>query len=156
MAERLPVLTPPGIVIRHAHSHDELAACWPVISQLRPTLRDDVEWVERAQDMATDGYRVLAAWNGNQVVAVAGYRVMENLIHGAFLYVDDLVTSEGQRGKGLGAALLKELSSIGTDEYCRRLVLDTAATNTNARRFYKREGLIDAIVGFTGALEEKA
>ena len=71
---------------------------------------------------------------------------MENLIHGHFLCVDDLVTSEGQRGKGLGAALLLELSSIGVDEYCRRLVLDTAATKANARRFYKREGLIDAVM----------
>ncbi|MDQ8730639.1 GNAT family N-acetyltransferase [Bradyrhizobium sp. LHD-71] len=149
-------LSPPGIVLRHAHSQDELAACFPVISQLRPSLKDAAHWVERASGMATDGYRVLAAWDGDQVLALAGYRMMENLIHGHFLYVDDLVTSESQRGKGLGAALLKELSSIGVDEYCRRLVLDTAATNTNARRFYKREGLIDAVIGFVKPLEKVA
>jgi ribosomal protein S18 acetylase RimI-like enzyme len=81
---------------------------------------------------------------------------MENLIHGRFLYVDDLVTADGQRGKRLGAALLKELSTIGVDKNCRRLVLDTAVTNTKARRFYKREGLIDRIVGFMKPLEEVA
>ena len=37
---------------------------------------------------------------------------------------------------------------IGIDEYCIRLVQDTAATNTNARRFDKREGLVDALAGF--------
>jgi hypothetical protein len=41
---------------------------------------------------------------------------------------------------------------IGIDEYCNRLVHDTAATNTNARRFYKREGLVDAVNGFVKPL----
>jgi ribosomal protein S18 acetylase RimI-like enzyme len=147
-------LPPSGIVLRHATSRDELTACFPVISELRPFLKDATEWVVRASAMATAGYRVLAAWDGKRVLAVAGYRVMENLIHGRFLYVDDLVTAKGRRGNGLGASLLKELSTIAFNENCRRLVLDTAATNTNARRFYKREGLIDAIVGFMKPLEE--
>lgn len=154
MPEQVSATPPPtGIVLRHAHGQEELAACFPVISQLRPTLKDVAEWVERVTDMASDGYRVLAAWDGSRVLAVAGYRTMENLIHGHFLYVDDLVAAESERGKGLGAALLKELSAIGVDQYCRRLVLDTAATNSNARRFYKREGLIDAVIGFVKPLE---
>lgn len=151
-----PVILPNGIVLRHARSPEELTACFPVISLLRPRLKGVSEWVERASGMAADGYRVLAAWDGNRVVAVAGYRVTENLIYDYFLYVDDLVTAETERGKGLGSALLKELSVIAVDEYCRCLVLDTAATNEKARRFYKREGLIDAVIGFVKSLEEPA
>lgn len=147
---------PSGTVLRWATTPDELAACFPVISLLRPGLKDVADWVERASEMAAYGYRVLAAWQGANVLAVAGYRTMENLIHGHFLYVDDLITLESERGKGLGSALLTELSAIGRDEHCRRLVLDTAATNANARRFYKREGLIDAIVGFYKPLDEAA
>lgn len=143
-----PVILPSGIVLRHARGPEELTACFPVIALLRPRLKGVAEWVERASGMAADGYRVLAAWDDNRVVAVAGYRVTENLIHDHFLYVDDLVTAEDERGRGLGAALLRELSVIAVDEYCRCLVLDTAATNENARRFYKREGLIDAVIGF--------
>jgi GNAT superfamily N-acetyltransferase len=154
MPERLPVSRlPAGIALRHARSADELAACFPVILQLRPALKDAAQWVERASDMATAGYRILAAWDGDRALAVAGYRMMENLIHGRFLYVDDLVTLESQRGKGMGAALLLALSDIGADEHCQRLVLDTAAANTNARRFYKREGLLDVVVGFIKPLE---
>lgn len=141
-----------GIELRPAHGAEELASCFPAISALRPALKDVSEWVERASDMATDGYRVLAAWEGPRVVAIAGYRTMVNLIYGQFLYVDDLVSLPDQRGKGLGSALLTELSAIGLDEGCRCLVLDTAATNTDARRFYKREGLIDAVVGFVKPL----
>lgn len=162
LEDQMPKQLPPsqfshdGVVLRHAHSKEELAACFPIAMQLRPHLKSVDAWVERATDMATEGYRVLAAWDGDQVLAMAGYRIMENLIHDHFLYVDDLVTSEGDRGKGLGSTLLTELSAIGVDEYCGRLVLDTAATNERARHFYKREGLIDAIVGFVKPLEKKA
>ncbi|HVT50616.1 MAG TPA: GNAT family N-acetyltransferase [Dongiaceae bacterium] len=147
---------PPGIVIRHAASGDELSACFPVIAQLRPYLRDAADWVARASAMAPAGYRVLAVWEGERVSALAGYRVTENLIHGRFLYVDDLVATADRRGSGLGAALLQELSIVGVGENCRRLVLDTAATNTNAQRFYKREGLVDSAIGFMKPLEQLA
>jgi GNAT superfamily N-acetyltransferase len=79
---------------------------------------------------------------------------MENLIHHRFLHGDDLVSVSAERGKGLGAALLRELSAIARDDHCRRLVLDTAAANTGARRFYAREGLGDLVVGFIKPIEE--
>jgi GNAT superfamily N-acetyltransferase len=152
VTKQLPPSPLPGSVLRHAHSGDELAACFPVISALRPELKSAAEWVERAMDMAADGYRVLAVWIGHRVLALAGYRTTENLSHGHFLYVDDLVTATDQRGKGWGAAMLKELSIIAIDVGCQRLVPDTAATNTDARRFYKREGLLDVAVGFVRPL----
>jgi ribosomal protein S18 acetylase RimI-like enzyme len=142
------VKAPPGVELHHAETREELAACLPVIAQLRPFLRSETEWCGRAAAQAEAGYRVLAAWDGGRVLAVAGYRIMENLIHGRFLYVDDLVTAEAQRGRRLGAALLQELSAIGCARNCRRLVLDTAAANTKARLFYKREGLQDLVIGF--------
>jgi ribosomal protein S18 acetylase RimI-like enzyme len=138
--------------IAHATSEEELTACFPVISLLRTYLVDADDWISRAHAMAPNGYRVVAAWQDGKVVAVAGYRIMQNLIHHRFLYVDDLVTASDQRGQGLGAALLKELAAVGANEKCNRLVLDTAAANTDARRFYKREGLLDVVVGFVKPL----
>ncbi|WP_460903998.1 GNAT family N-acetyltransferase [Paraburkholderia jirisanensis] len=148
-----PQSTSETVVLRHAASREELIACFPVIAQLRPYLKDAAQWVDRALKMTPAGYRVLAAWNGENVVAIAGYRVMENLIHGRFLYVDDLVTAERHRGSGLGSALLTELSSLGANEHCSRLVLDTAAANAGARRFYRREGLFDLAIGFIKPLD---
>jgi ribosomal protein S18 acetylase RimI-like enzyme len=141
------------VVVRHAASSEEVAACFPVIVQLRPFLVDAADWQERVSSMTGAGYRVLAAWDGARATAVAGYRIMENLIHRRFVYVDDLVTAEDRRGEGLGALLLKEIARIGGEARCQRLVLDTAASNTSARRFYKREGLLDVVVGFVKPLE---
>jgi hypothetical protein len=39
---------------------------------------------------------------------------------------------------------------------CWRPVLDTAAANANARRFYAREGLRDVVVGFIQPILEDA
>jgi hypothetical protein len=148
MEQKALVDTSRNIRIAHARSRAQLTACYPVISLLRPSLATATDWLERYFQMSGHGYRVLAAWDGEGVVAIAGYRRMENLIHNRFIYVDDLVTVEERRGEGLGAALLEELASIGIDEGCQRLVLDTAASNVSAQRFYKREGLSDLVAGF--------
>jgi ribosomal protein S18 acetylase RimI-like enzyme len=137
-----------GATLSHATTPTELADCFSVMFELRQKLANSDEWVDRASAMAENGYRVLVASEGGKAVAVAGYRVTESLIHGRYLYVHDLVTSGKSRGKGLGAELLKELASIALAQGSNRLVLDTAATNTEARRFYQREGFLDGIVGF--------
>ncbi|MGU3812791.1 N-acetyltransferase family protein [Vibrio diabolicus] len=137
-----------NIALQHAETPEQLANCFSVISRLRPALKDEGEWIRRALFMKQHDYHVLVAWENDTALAVAGYRFMENLIHGNFIYVDDLITAEGQRNRGLGSALLTELTNIGKHNQCDRLVLDTLATNEHARRFYQREGLNDAIVGF--------
>jgi ribosomal protein S18 acetylase RimI-like enzyme len=152
-AQPEPSAAPLVVELRHAATREAVAACFPVIVELRPLLKDAAEWCDRAMAMRDAGYRVLAAWRGDRALALAGYRVSENLIYGRFLYVDDLVSATDHRGKGLGARLLQELSAIGSREGCRRLVLDTAAANTSARRFYTREGLHDLAVGFIKPLE---
>ena len=52
------------------------------------------------------GYRLAFVQDTDGVVAVAGFRVGENLAWGRFLYVDDLVTLPSHRSKGYGAKLL--------------------------------------------------
>jgi len=85
-------------------------------------------------------------------LALAGFRVLENFVHGQYLYVDDLVVDEGQRGQGLGAALLDCLKAEGGALGCDNLVLDTALDNTAAQRFYRRQGLSDRALRFSLAL----
>ena len=48
---------------------------------------------------------LLALFEGPQVIALAGFRMQENLVHGRHLYVGDLVTDETLRGLGHGGTL---------------------------------------------------
>jgi ribosomal protein S18 acetylase RimI-like enzyme len=145
---------PPGIALRHVHQPADVRACFHVIALLRSGLRDPDQWTERALDMRSDGYRMLAAFEGNEVVGVAGYRTGESLVYGRFIYVDDLVTALHWRRRGLGHTMLTELSRIGVDESCALIRLDTAISNLSARQFYASAGLTDAIVGFVKPLGE--
>lgn len=140
------------VEFRHAVTDAELRACWPVMQLLRPHLRDADELVARVDRMRGAGYRLLAAWRDGEVVSLGGYRLQENLVHGRFLYVDDLVTCIEARGAGWGARMLAALQRIAREAGCERFVLDTAVTNTGGQRFYAREGLGHTALRFTKTL----
>ncbi len=139
----------PPLALRHAESEAEIAAAFPVMRLLRPHLGDAGELIARVTRQRAEGYRLLAAWRGDAVVGLAGYRVQENLIHGRFLYVDDLVTAEASRRLGLGATLLDGAAAEGRRLGCRRLVLDTALDNVLAHRFYYRQGMLARALRFS-------
>lgn len=138
------VLPPP---LRHADTDAELLACWPAMRQLRPHLAHADAFVAGVHAMRADGYRLLAAWQGREAVALGGYRLQRNLVYGRFLYVDDLVTLEHARGRGWGARLLTALQGIAAQAGCVQLVLDTGVANTGAQRFYRRQGLANHAIG---------
>ncbi|HEX5538837.1 MAG TPA: GNAT family N-acetyltransferase [Methylophilaceae bacterium] len=130
------------IELRHAESTAEILACYSVMRELRPHLATSEEFLERVRRQAEQGYRLLAAWRGNEAWALAGYRSMEMLIHGKFIYVDDLVTREGARGKRLGQQLLAYLYGMAWEQDCSRVMLDTGIANGLAQRFYFRMGML--------------
>jgi ribosomal protein S18 acetylase RimI-like enzyme len=138
-----------AVALRHANTAAEIAACYPVMALLRPHLGDAGELVARVTRQRDAGYCILAAWRAGAPVALAGYRFEENLIHGKFVYVDDLVTAEGERDEGLGARLLDAVAEIGRGAGCGRLVLDTALDNVLAHRFYYRQGLLARALRFS-------
>lgn len=127
--------------LRHADSDADLRACFDVMRQLRPRLQSADHMLAALAPQQAQGYRLLACWQGSRPLALAGYRKLDNLIHGSFLYVDDLVTDSGERGRRHGEQLLAALREIGKALGCGQLVLDTALSNENAQRFYRRVGM---------------
>lgn len=125
--------------------HD-LRIAFPVMQQLRPHLTSEADFISRIERMRAEGYRLVGAFDAGRLAGLAGYRLQENLIYGAFLYVDDLVTTEALRGGQWGSRLLQALKRLARASGCARLVLDTGLANARAQRFYFREGL------YTGAL----
>jgi hypothetical protein len=62
------------IVLRQAETDAEVAACFPVMVQLRPHLASAEELVARVARQRETGYCILAAWCDGKPVALAGYR----------------------------------------------------------------------------------
>lgn len=134
--------------LRHADTQEALRACYAVMHQLRPHLQGEDDFLARIARQQVQSYRLLAAWEDGQAVALAGYRFQENLVYGKFLYVDDLVTAETARGSRWGARLLDALTVVAEQAGCVRLVLDTGLANALAQRFYFRQGLLSSSMRF--------
>ncbi len=128
-------------------------ALWPLMRELRPHLADAEELARRWRLQQAHGYRLHGLWSGGEARALAGWRVTDNLVHGRFLYVDDLVTREGERGQGHGAALMDWLKAQGKALGCGKLVLDTPLDNALGQRFYFRQGLLARSLRFNVVLD---
>ncbi|TEA80083.1 GNAT family N-acetyltransferase [Allopusillimonas ginsengisoli] len=142
----------PDTVIEHADTERELRACFPIMQQLRPHLRDEEDFMSRLYRMRAEDYRLLAAWQADEPIALAGYRYQENLVYGRFLYVDDLVVAEPLRGSQWGAKLLETVEGFARKAGCARFVLDTGLSNALAQRFYFRQGLLTGAMRFSKPL----
>ena len=126
------------MAVQLAQTDAEVRACWPVMAQLRPHL-NEAEFVKRVGEQAREGYRLTFIRRGESVAAVAGFRLMQCLSWGRFLYVDDLVTDEKTRSSGLGAELLDWLCEYARAQGYDRLELDSGVQRFGAHRFYFRK-----------------
>ena len=140
-------------LLRHAETDGEISACFPVMRSLRPHLANAEELCERVRRHAQAGYRILAAWQGDEAMGLAGYRPQENLIRGPFCYVDDLVVRDDRRSSGLGARLLGEVAAEARAKGLPHLVLDTGLDNVLGQRFYFRFGMLPAALRFAMRLD---
>ena len=123
------------------------------MQQLRPHLRSEDEFLIRWQRQAAEGYLLAGLFDGSVPVALTGYRVQENLVHGRFLYVDDLVTDVALRGNGHGERLMAYLRDQARALDCGKLVLDTPLSNSLGHRFYFRCGLLASSLRFNVPIE---
>jgi len=111
----------------------------PVHRQLRTTLPAD--YAGRLAQVFANGGRLAVAAEGEAVLGVALWRLIENTYEGRRLYVDDLVTDEARRSRGVGKALLGHLENKARQLGCDVLALDSGAQRAAAHKFYFREGM---------------
>lgn len=135
--------------LRYLDHEEEIRASYPLMRQLRPQLDSAQAFVQRWQHQRTQGYRLLALWNGTQPVGLAGFRVQDNLVHGRFVYVDDLVIDASCRSQGYGKRLIEALKAEAKALGCSKLLLDAAMGNALGHRFYYRQGLLATALRFS-------
>lgn len=140
--------------IRYIDDEAEVAACFPLMRQLRPHLASEEEFIARWRRQVAAGYRLMALWHADGPTALAGFRLQDNLMHGVHFYVDDLVTEETARSTGQGRLMMDRLKAEARRLGCTRFVLDTPLTNSRGHRFYFRHGLLARALRFSIDLGE--
>ncbi len=136
-----------GAVVRA----DLLAAAEAVHRQLRPHLPADYR--ARLGEVFASGAEMAVAVDGDRVVGVTVFRVIEKTFSGRELYCDDLVTDEAARSKGAGKAMIAYMERIARARGCDTFALDSGCQRQQAHKFYFREGLVVAAFHFTKSLK---
>ncbi len=121
-------------------SQSELEQVYPLMKELRPhiTLQNFLDIYQ--QSHKTTGYEIAALKQDNQILAIMGYRILYDYVHGKHCYIDDLVSSEQQRSKGYGAELLKYAEKFAQANGCTGLRLCTGIENERGKKFYEKNG----------------
>jgi GNAT superfamily N-acetyltransferase len=70
-------------------------------------------------------------------------------------WVNDLVVTEPERGKGVGTALLARAEQLASKRGCFRMSLETSGWREATHRFYEREGWRDHGTWFVKMLDER-
>jgi GNAT superfamily N-acetyltransferase len=126
-----------NIEIKLAESDADLERLAPVLSELRPQFTSS-DLIARIKEQQKQGYLVAFAESGGEVLGVAGFVVGRKLAWGKHIYVDDLVTAERSRSKGVGGQLIKWLKAYARDQGCEQKHLDSGVQRFGAHRFYLR------------------
>jgi GNAT superfamily N-acetyltransferase len=119
-----------------ARTAREIQKCHAVMRELRPKFERAEDFVAQVRRQQKQGYQIAFVEDDDKVRAVAGYRYLESLFSGKFLYLDDLVTRGEDRSRGFGGDLLDWLFDAAVARGCARLELDSGVQRADAHRFY--------------------
>jgi GNAT superfamily N-acetyltransferase len=124
-----------------AETREEIAATWPVLHELRPHLDAEAYLAQVLRLQAERDFKLVRMTVDGKVVAVAGLRFGEWLHGGAYLEIEDFVTSEERRSQGYGGAFFDWIVALARDAGCRHLRLTSGVQREAAHRFYRRKGM---------------
>ncbi|MDD4976786.1 MAG: GNAT family N-acetyltransferase [Bacteriovorax sp.] len=130
----------------------DLERCFPILKELRPSLTLSEYIFIYDQAHRTDGYEIVAIEENGKILSVMGYRILYDFVRGKHIYIDDLVSTEEARSKGLGAELLFYAESVAKELNCNGLRLCTGLDNNRGMKFYERNGWIQRAIAYTKKL----
>jgi GNAT superfamily N-acetyltransferase len=93
----------------------------------------------RLEEMLPIGYRCIGAFDGETMVAIAGFWTGCAFWCGNFIEPDNVIVQEDRRGQGIGKSLLDWIHAEGRRLGCDVSVLDSYLKLVDSHRFY--EGL---------------
>jgi ribosomal protein S18 acetylase RimI-like enzyme len=136
------------LTLREIDTLEDRQRCYEVLQELRPKLTWTQFVCMNAMAGARDEFRMAGLFTDKECVAVMGYRVLYDFVHGKHVYVDDLVVTNRLRSKGIGAMLLAYAERRSRELECDGMRLCTGVENTSAISFYKRNGWLAGSVAF--------
>lgn len=127
--------------IKKAESEQDILKCFEVMHELRPNVTKE-NMVNTLTGFINRGYHLIYIEENGKAVCASGYRFTEHLHWGKAIYIDDLSTLPGARGKGYASMLLQHIFEVARRHQCDQVHLDSGCgTNRyQAHRLYLKTG----------------
>lgn len=127
-----------GVEVRELTTRDEWADVHPLMAQLRTDLTLD-RFLTTKPEMESQGYRLFAAYDGDEARALAGIARLTNFYYGQHIWVYDLVTDAVKRSRGHGRRLLSYIEDLARREGCEVVALSSGLQRVRAHDFYEQK-----------------
>ena len=124
---------------KYANSELEIKNCFNCMKQLRTHLSEE-QFISQVALQRKKGYQLAYLEAPSAIKAVVGFRILNNLAWGKFLYIDDFVTVEEARSNGYGTQLLSWIESVAVAHDCDAIHLDSGLEKVRAHEFYLKNG----------------
>jgi GNAT superfamily N-acetyltransferase len=111
-----------------------------VFRELRRNISSEALFIERWDRQRDEGYRIVFIEEHGDVRAVGGFRILNTMAWGRFLYLDDLAVVTARQGAGLGTSLLNFVQEEARRAGCESVQLDTGYHRHRAHRAYLHNG----------------
>lgn len=125
------------ITVQIVKTEDDILKCRSAIQALRPSLNDDI-YDEAVQQTLADNRQIIFIEENNEAAAIAVFETGYNLFRGKYIYIDDLSTLPGHRGKGYAGILVDWILDYAKEENYNQVHLDSGVSEsrTDAHRLY--------------------
>jgi GNAT superfamily N-acetyltransferase len=123
--------------ILNVENDKDISKCYPVMKVLREGYTEQ-QFLSQVNRQRKGGYIISYAQLDDEVFAVAGWRIRDNLAMKKHLYIEDLVSREDKRSMGYGTKLLDYVLNIARESQCNAILLDSGVQRYSSHRFYIR------------------
>lgn len=122
-------------------SPDDLNAATGLLAQLNPGVPEEIVR-QRFETILADHphYHAYGAFNGPELIGLAGAWIATKVWCGLYLEIDNLVIDPAHRSSGVGTCLMNALENRANELGCKLLVLDSYVSNSASHRLYHRLG----------------
>ena len=127
------------ITIRELHTKEEMAVAFSLIHQVRKEMNFEIYISNIEEMMRLNNFKMIAAFNGEKIVGVAGYWISLMLYCGRYAQVSNFTVDENSRGLGIGKKILSAINEIAKEQKCQKVVLDSYVENKKSHSLFFRE-----------------
>lgn len=127
-----------------AKTREQVAFCKDALFAFRTNL-NETTYIDLVMDMiAEESFKLVYIPNDDNTGAAAftGYRTQHTLRTGWMIYIDDLYTDPGYRGRGYAGALLDQVTQEAAAAGIQSVHLDSGYMLHDAHRLYLNKGYV--------------